>query len=268
MELKIYRSEHNVYVEISGRIVLDECERVKNSVVTLIDKGVTQVYLDFSQVDFIDSAGLGVLVGFKMTANKNKSRLIIVSPSQNFSDILSVSKLDSIFDIIDGAEAELLKASIALPANIYTPPAEGEEAEEQPIQFNLKGIQTPQPESEESPAEEPLRLQIAGSQSHTPIPTTLKSDQEMIDEHCREAVSCIRAGEYDKAVNEYLKSLQIDPEYLPAHNNLAIVYEKKPSWHTKAIEQWEKVLEISQKRGDQKHIDRSRKHLANLKKLI
>lgn len=264
MELKIYKSDHNVYVTITGRIVLDECERLKDSVVTLIDKGVTQVYLDFAGVDFIDSAGLGVLVGLKMTANKNKSRLIIVSPSQNFSDILNVSKLDSIFDIIDGAEAELLKASMTLNDYLYKPAEE----ERQPVKFSLSGLISGVGQAvQDAPSQEAVEVKIGEQQVKSAMPSTLKSEKDAIGDHCQNAVEFIRHGEYEKAVNEYLEALQLDPEYLPAHNNLAIVYEKKPSWHAKAIEQWEKVLELSQKGGDQKHIDRAQKHLANLKKL-
>lgn len=261
MELKIYKSDHNVYVEISGRVILDECARLRDAVVSMIDKGVNQIYLEFSKVDFIDSAGLGVLVGLKMTANKNKTRLILVSPSQNFSDILSVSKLDSIFDIINGAEAELLKASLTLPEYLVKSP----EKEAPPVEVSISEGEKASSVPEYFPASSKTPTVEQGGASV--MPPKLKSDQEIIKELCQRAVEHIRQGEYEQAVDEYLKALQIDPEYLPAHNNLAIVYEKKPSWHAKAIEQWEKVLELSQKRGDQKHIDRARKHLANLKKL-
>lgn len=265
MELKIYKSDHNVYVDISGRIILDECERLKNSIVGLLDKGVSQVYLDFSKVDFIDSAGLGVLVGLKMTANKNKARLILVSPSPNVSDILSVAKLESIFDIIDGAEAELLKASLIMPEYLVTT---GETVKPSP-RVELTGsrsrITSSALRSDEPQMESPKVTTSAPAVSD--LPQTFKTDQELIDEYCKQAVEYIRQGEYEKAVTAYLNALKIDMEYLPAHNNLAIVYEKKPSWLSKAIEQWEKVLEISQKRGDQKHIERAKKHLANLKKL-
>ncbi len=261
MELKIYKSDHNVYVEIAGRILLDQCEKLKNSITTLIDKGINIVYMDFSNVDFVDSAGLGVLVGLKMTANKNKTRVVIVSPSNKFADILEVSKLDSIFDIIDGAEAELLKASLTLPEYVFKLPEEEEEGV--PVDISSVGSSAPAESDEESvpnqvPSEQP---------SSEPMPATLKTDDDIIKDYCQSAVEYIRRGEYEKAVEQYLRALQIDPEYLPAHNNLAIVYEKKPSWQTKAVEQWAKVLELSQKKQDRKHIDRARKHLANLEKL-
>ena len=56
---------------------------------------------------------------------------------------------------------------------------------------------------------------------------------EQVDEHCRKAVELMRQGDYEKAVEKYLEALKIDPDYLPAYNNLAIVYEKRPAWRGK-----------------------------------
>jgi Tfp pilus assembly protein PilF len=97
--------------------------------------------------------------------------------------------------------------------------------------------------------------------------STIRSQKEMIEEHCRKAVEYMRVGNYDMSVIEYEKALRIDPEYLPALNNLAIVYEKQPSWLSKAIDQWEALLRLSQQRGDQKHLDRAQRHLANLRQM-
>jgi Tfp pilus assembly protein PilF len=90
---------------------------------------------------------------------------------------------------------------------------------------------------------------------------------EKLEEHCRRAVEFMRQGNYDLSVEEYCKALEIDPDYLPALNNLAIVYEKQPSWIPKAIDQWEKVLSLSQSRGDQKHTDRAQRHLSSLRRM-
>ena len=46
--------------------------------------------------------------------------------------------------------------------------------------------------------------------------------------------------------------------------NTFAVYEKKPEWRSQAIAQWKRVLDLSSRNGDQKHIDRARKHLATL----
>jgi tetratricopeptide (TPR) repeat protein len=98
-----------------------------------------------------------------------------------------------------------------------------------------------------------------GSQGGTP--------KERIDRYCKDAVEHMRRGDYESAVECYVESLKIQPEYLPALNNLAIVYEKKPQWQAEAIEAWQRVLAISSRNNDQKHIDRAQKHLQNLQRL-
>ena len=94
----------------------------------------------------------------------------------------------------------------------------------------------------------------AGSESVSDSETRqVTNAREKVDQHCREAVDFMRQGDYDRAAECYLQAIELDPEYLPAHNNLAIVYEKKPAWHQKAVQQWERVLELSTSEGDQKH---------------
>lgn len=286
MEIQVYKLNADLYIQVSGRIVLDECENLKANTIPLIDKTISQVHLDLSNVEFIDSAGLGVLVGLKMSTNKSKARLILVSPSKGVHDILYVSKLDSIFDIVTGNEAEGIRAGMAVTPNLLrsiggdreaagpkepsaagpvsgTPPSGGVSPSPPGRPVTSFSLRTPPPAvgSMQEPAP-------AGSETASgPETRQVTNIQEKVDQHCREAVDFMRQGDYDKAAECYLQAIEIDPEYLPAHNNLAIVYEKKPAWHQKAIDQWEQVLNISQNQGDQKHIDRASKHLNNLRRL-
>jgi len=273
MNLNIYRENNNLYIDVQGRVVLDFCEQLKNTAIPLIDKGISQVYVDLNAVDFIDSAGLGVLVGLKMTSNKNKARMVLVTPSSTVNDILVVSKLQSIFDIMTGSEADDLKKSMVVKKNLIKSLSD-EEASMRPPQAD-KGVITdevlikkPLPVAHPPQAEKPITPHahapgIEPALTQTP-PVAGKSTKEQVDECCRKAVELMRQGDYEKAIEHYLEAIKIDPEFLPAYNNLAIVYEKRSSWRSKAIETWEKVLELSQSVGDQKHIDRAQKHLSNL----
>ncbi len=276
MKIEIYKFKDKLYVRIIGKVILDECDKLKKTVLPNFDRGLSQIYVDLEQVSFIDSAGLGVLVGFKMTANKNKARLILTNPSKGVCDILYVSKLDNIFDLITGKEAENARQTIIMKENLIKEiDDDGEEKENVHIEAKIPAKPVvQQPKSPESPPpyyagiqsapqiQEPLKAKLGADNKND------KSDQEMIDDYCKNAVEYMRQGYYEKAVEEYKKALKINPEYLPALNNLAIVYEKKPSWTANAIEQWEKVLSISSRDTDQKHIDRANKHLENLRKMV
>lgn len=265
MDLEIYQSRGDLYFLVRGRIVLEECERFKSACQPLINKGVEQVIVDLSKSDFIDSAGLGVLVGLKMTANKNKAKIVLLQPSKAVSDVLFISKLDGIFDILTGAEADVLKATLVQPQ--FRLSTTGERVAERLSSAPLRSFVSSGPEA---PPPFPEITNIALTPSEPALaeaPGSGRGQKELIEEHCRKAVEFMRQENYDQSVEAYKTALSIDPDYLPALNNLAIVYEKQPSWIPKAIEQWEHVLRLSQARGDQKHIDRATRHLAHLRRM-
>lgn len=276
MELESYQTRGDLYFLLRGRVVLEECERLKQACIPLITKGIEQVMVDLSAVDFIDSAGLGVLVGLKMTANKNKARIMLLQPSKPVADILYISKLDGIFDIITGADADVMKsqtAQLQYRVGAGGAPKSGG--------FESVAPAPPSPSGQAPPASSGSAW--TGRRIETAFPdisvaeerpagggggdSDVRSQKEVIEEHCRRAVDYMRQGNYDMSVDEYQRALEIDPEYLPALNNLAIVFEKQPSWLARAIEQWETVLRLSQQRGDQKHIDRAQRHLSSLRRM-
>lgn len=255
MEVDIYQARTDLYFAIHGRIVLEECEKIKSLCLPQIHRGVDQVIVDLGKVDFIDSAGLGMLVGLKMAASKNKARIVLLHPSRPVSDILFISKLDGIFDIMTGAEADLLKNELAQP-HFRVGGSQVEAASEQSASsgdWKHSKLDTAYPER---PSASPL----AGGGA-------LRGQKEQIEEHCRRAVEFMRQGNHDLSILEYEKALAIDPNYLPALNNLAIVYEKQPSLNAKAVELWEHVLQLGQQHSDQKHVDRAQRHLANLRRM-
>lgn len=272
MELEIYQTGSDVFFLLRGRVVLEECDRLKSTCIPLINKGLEQVIVDLSKVDYIDSAGLGVLVGLKMTASKNKARIVLLHPSRSVSDILYISKLDGIFDIMTGSEAELLRAQIAQPENLA--PSGGAAPAAVAASTGVTEGDT-EPRAGAKPARDDAggRSGVASLDIHPASASAgMGGDsepdlRERLEEHCRRAVEFMRQGSYESSVEEYQKALALDPEYLPALNNLAIVYEKQPSWVPKAIEQWETVLRLSRARNDQKHVDRAERHLASLRKM-
>ena len=275
MEIQIYKSGNNYLFHVRGRILLDECEFMKSALLPLISRGVDQVAVNLKDVDFIDSAGLGVLVGMKMTCSKNKVKLLLLSPSKNVTEILFVSKLDSIFEILTNSAADKLRQVMMVENNLVpmenaSAPAVSHAAAESP---RLSAIKLEK--AEMGNVQIPSRVQASAESGFTsdsrfdvttPPSASLGPDvRARIDDFCKSAVELMRQGDLDKAVDFYQKAIEIDPEYIPALNNLAIVFEKKPAWAGKAIETWERVLKISQHIGDQKHIDRAQKHLSGLR---
>lgn len=54
---------------------------------------------------------------------------------------------------------------------------------------------------------------------------------------------------FELAINEYLQCLELDEEFTQAHNNLGTLYAMR-DWDDKAIEEWEKSLRIDPDQPD------------------
>lgn len=74
----------------------------------VISKGTTYCLLDISDVRYINSSGIGVLITL-LTKFRNKSGdLYLVNPSEHVNKLLIMTKLQAIFNIA-ASEEEVLK---------------------------------------------------------------------------------------------------------------------------------------------------------------
>lgn len=65
----------------------------------------TKVFvLNFARVSYIDSGGLGVLVGLLTTARASGGDIKLASPSGRAREVLAITHLDSVFEIHPDAE--------------------------------------------------------------------------------------------------------------------------------------------------------------------
>ena len=95
-------------LDISGRIVNVDSDKLKTHLEDFIKKGHKKVIIDLSKVDFIDSFGLGAIVGHH-TALENEGRELVIlnmNPDSNsyIRRLFEMTSLDTIFKIVDKEE--------------------------------------------------------------------------------------------------------------------------------------------------------------------
>jgi anti-sigma B factor antagonist len=98
-ELKLETEKKNseTTIRATGRIVLTTSATLENTLRDLIAEG-KRVVLDVTNVDYIDSAGLGALVSVYMHARRTKCDLEIANPKQRIRDLFNRSGLASVFE--------------------------------------------------------------------------------------------------------------------------------------------------------------------------
>ena len=72
------------------------------------DRG--HVLVDFSRINYIDSTGIGELVGYLGRFRSSDRALLLVNPSDRIRKLLRVAKLDTLFPIYETVEEALAAA--------------------------------------------------------------------------------------------------------------------------------------------------------------
>jgi anti-sigma B factor antagonist len=87
-------------VDIRGRIILGQETALLRSLVTdLLSRGHNKILFNFGDVDYIDSSGVGCLVGAFTSVRNHKGELKLLCPTKNVQDVMQKTKLHTVLDI-------------------------------------------------------------------------------------------------------------------------------------------------------------------------
>jgi anti-sigma B factor antagonist len=95
-----------VVIRLCGELDLYNADEVRGALAAAIDGGTGRIIIDMSEVDFVDSTALGVLV--EARAKLGEDGLLLAAPQIETRRTLEVSGLDrhlSVHDSVDGALA-------------------------------------------------------------------------------------------------------------------------------------------------------------------
>ena len=96
-------------LDISGQITLNKGgdQLLKDKVNSLMHQGDKHILVNLANVTAMDSAGLGELVGAYTTVTKAGGSLKLVNLTKRLQDLLSITKLLTVFDAYDSEPAAL-----------------------------------------------------------------------------------------------------------------------------------------------------------------
>ena len=100
-----------VIVDVSGKVTLGDGgdTLLKDKMRSLIQQGQKKVLLNLGDVSYVDSAGLGEIVQSYATVTKNGGSLKLLNVTKRIKDLLSITKLLTVFECHD-SEADALKS--------------------------------------------------------------------------------------------------------------------------------------------------------------
>lgn len=101
MSIEIQKQQESLTLAFSGRLTGEECDSLRHSVAQNLTPAMKALYLDFARLTFIDSAGLGALIGVKIAAQRQNARTIILSPQPEVLRTLLSVQFDCVFTIVE-----------------------------------------------------------------------------------------------------------------------------------------------------------------------
>jgi len=104
MEINSIINEDYTTFQLEGRLDLNSSSEVKQRVKGSLDDGAINVILDLSNVEFINSSGLGTLVSILKDVRMVQGKLVLCCLAQYVQEIFEITQLSHIFEIFQSEE--------------------------------------------------------------------------------------------------------------------------------------------------------------------
>jgi len=97
-------------LDMSGKITIGEGSvALRTAIRRLLEEGRKRILLNLSGVSYVDSSGIGELVSSYTAINKEGGQLKLLNLTQKIQDLLTITKLLTVFDVYDN-ETEALNS--------------------------------------------------------------------------------------------------------------------------------------------------------------
>ena len=108
MQITERQSGSVTVLDLSGKVTLGEDSTLlKDKLQSLLHQGRKNIILNLAQVSYVDSAGLGALVSAYTTVTREGGSLKLVNVTKRLQDLLSITKLLTVFETFDSEDEAL-----------------------------------------------------------------------------------------------------------------------------------------------------------------
>lgn len=105
LSAKVRRVGDVAVIDLDGRITLGESTGLlRDNFRELLAQGSKKIVLNLAGVTYVDSAGLGELVGVYTTAKNQGGGVKLLNLQKKLNDLMQVTKLHTVFETYDDEE--------------------------------------------------------------------------------------------------------------------------------------------------------------------
>jgi len=116
LTIQVQREEQYAVVKLSGSCTMEVSDQIRHCLVGLSQEMVRVIVLDLSDLDFIDSNGLGGIIAAHLKSRHHHGTLRVVNPNVAIRDLLAVTRLTQLFTIYPSVAAAVADVAAGAPA--------------------------------------------------------------------------------------------------------------------------------------------------------
>jgi len=95
---KQYHQEKDLWdVKITGEVDIYTSDKMKETLNEMVEEKKSEIQIDCKELSYIDSSGLGVLIGILKKLKEEDKDLVVLNARSNILKLLSITGLDKVF---------------------------------------------------------------------------------------------------------------------------------------------------------------------------
>lgn len=95
-----------IIVDASGKLTLGEgTSALRTKIRELVDAGSRKIILNLADVSYMDSSGLGELIGAHTTITRAEGKMQLLNLAKRVHDLLKLTKLYTVFEVFEDEAA-------------------------------------------------------------------------------------------------------------------------------------------------------------------
>ena len=99
MKFSINGDKKYLLIKVTGEMIAPDCNKITDSLTDPVDSIAKPVIVDLTDVSYIDSRGLGILVFLYTRIKKAGQHFFVVGVTDDVKKVMKITALDTIFNL-------------------------------------------------------------------------------------------------------------------------------------------------------------------------
>jgi len=106
MDIQVESRGDGKIVRIKGKITFEHCAAMQAEFDRVLEEGVHELLIDFKEVPFIDSSGIGEILRVFRLLRERHGEMVLANPNKKLRDLFTMYRFEKFMKIREEVEAE------------------------------------------------------------------------------------------------------------------------------------------------------------------